>query len=63
MQDWEMESLAEFYGILDQFIGLNDGEDSLRWKCRSKGCFTVSFDYEDMNQLGTQVSFLPWKLI
>ncbi|KAF3616726.1 putative ankyrin repeat-containing protein-like [Capsicum annuum] len=55
MQDWEMESLAEFYGILDQFIGLNDGEDSLRWKCRSKGCFTVSFDYEDMNQLGTQL--------
>ncbi|WMV28378.1 hypothetical protein MTR67_021763 [Solanum verrucosum] len=63
MQDWEVERLAEFYGTLEQFLGFKEGEDTLKWKCHNKGLFTVSSAYRNMNQMGSQVNFLPWKLI
>ncbi|KAF3612577.1 hypothetical protein FXO38_36788 [Capsicum annuum] len=46
-----------------EFSGLKEGEDTLRWNCQSKGYFTVSSAYRDMNQLENQIRFLPWKLI
>ncbi|KAF3632409.1 UDP-glucuronic acid decarboxylase 1 [Capsicum annuum] len=35
--------------------GLQEGEDTLRWNCHSRGIFTVSSAYKDMNQMGSQV--------
>ena len=63
IQDWEVDRLAEFYGTLDHFRGLEEGEDTLRWIHHSKGVCTVSTAYKDLNQMGTQLRFLPWKLI
>ncbi|WMV55749.1 hypothetical protein MTR67_049134 [Solanum verrucosum] len=63
IQDWEVDRLAEFYGTLDHFGGLKEGEDTLRWIHHSKGIFTVSSAYKNLNQMGTQLRFLPWKLI
>ena len=63
IQDWEVDRLAEFYGTLDHFRGLKEGEDTLRWIHHSKGVFTVSSAYKNLNQMGTQLRFLPWKLI
>jgi len=63
MQDWEVERLAEFYGTLYQFLGFKEGEDTLKWKCHNKSLFTVSSAYRNMNHMGSQVNFLPWKLI
>lgn len=42
MHDLELGRLAEFYGTLDQFAGFKEGEDTLKWKCQSKGLFIVS---------------------
>ena len=50
-------------GTLDHFRGLEEGEDTLRWIHHSKGVFTVSSAYKNLNQMGTQLRFLPWKLI
>ncbi|WMV55259.1 hypothetical protein MTR67_048644 [Solanum verrucosum] len=63
IQDWEVARLAEFYGTLDHFGGLKEGEDTLRWIHHSKGIFTVSSTYKNLNQMGTQLRFLPWKLM
>ncbi|KAG5611511.1 hypothetical protein H5410_022792 [Solanum commersonii] len=37
IQDWEVDRLTEFYGTLDHFGGLKEGEDTLRWTHHSKG--------------------------
>ena len=50
-------------GTLDHFRGLKEGEDTLRWIHHSKGAFTVSSAYKNLNQMVTQLRFLPWKLI
>lgn len=36
MQDWEVERLTEFYGMLDQFLGFKEGEDTLKWKSQQR---------------------------
>ena len=58
-----MERLAEFYGTLDQYTGPKEGDDTLRWKCQDNGLFTVNYAYKSLNQMMTQISFLPCKLI
>lgn len=37
IQDWEIDNLADFYGTLDQYNGVQVGEDTLKWSTHSKG--------------------------
>ena len=63
MDSSRVERLAEFYGTLDQYTGPKEGDDTLRWKCQDNGLFTVNYAYKSLNQMMTQISFLPCKLI
>lgn len=46
-----MESLTNLFGT-----------QIVRWNSHGKGLFTVSSAYKDLNQMGSPLSFLSWKL-
>ncbi|WMV19468.1 hypothetical protein MTR67_012853 [Solanum verrucosum] len=62
MQDWEVERLAEFYGILDQFLGFKEGEDTLKWKCHNKGRTGQALESWNMEGSGS-TDKSRWKIV
>ncbi|KAG5624653.1 hypothetical protein H5410_009871 [Solanum commersonii] len=39
LNNWEIQRVADFFSIIDQFNGLEVGQDTLRWKGSKKGLF------------------------
>jgi len=61
--DWEVQRVADFLSKLDQFPGVQAGEDHLWWQGNSKGIFKVNAAYKIMNQSNQQIANWPWKQI
>uniref|UniRef100_M1BPG1 Serine endopeptidase degp2 n=1 Tax=Solanum tuberosum TaxID=4113 RepID=M1BPG1_SOLTU len=61
--DWEVQRVADFLSKLDQFPGVQAGEDHLWWQGNSKGIFKVYAAYKIMNQSNHQIANWPWKQI
>ncbi|WMV54524.1 hypothetical protein MTR67_047909 [Solanum verrucosum] len=61
LNDWEIQSVADFFNIIEQFNGLEVGQDTLWWKGNKKGQFKVSNAYMWMNQTPQCISNCSWK--
>ncbi|WMV25761.1 hypothetical protein MTR67_019146 [Solanum verrucosum] len=61
--DWEVQRVADFLSKLDQFPGVQAGEDHLWWQGNSKGIFKVNAAYKIMNQSNQRIANWPWKQI
>ncbi|KAG5596412.1 hypothetical protein H5410_037644 [Solanum commersonii] len=55
VQEWDTN--LDFFGGLKE----ENTEHTLRGIHHSKGIFTVSSAYKNLNQIRTQLKFLPWK--
>lgn len=59
----EVPRVAEFFSVLNQFMGLQTGEDRLWWQGNNKGSYRVNAAYHLMSQTNHQIPNWPWKLI
>lgn len=50
LNDWKINRMIEFYKQLDNFTGIQNGDDTLRWQGHSSGKFSVSAAYKTINQ-------------
>lgn len=58
-----MDSVTEFFGVLEEFTGINNETDRLWWNMDCKGIFKVSSAYKLLNQGNQQPQQWPWKHI
>jgi len=61
--DWEIDSVIEFFRMLEEFKGTSEEKDRLWWKLDSKGRFKVNSAYKFLNQGNLQRQHWPWKHI
>ncbi|WMV10595.1 hypothetical protein MTR67_003980 [Solanum verrucosum] len=61
--DWEIDSVIEFFRMLEEFKGTSEEKDRLWWKLDSKGSFKVNSAYKFLNQGNLQRQHWPWKHI
>jgi len=63
LNDWEIQRLVDFFGILEQFKGTSTSQDGLFWNHNCNGNFSVKEAYKKFNSFTHQVTGWPWKLI
>jgi len=63
LNDWEIQRLVDFFGILEQFKGTSTSQDGLFWNHNCNGNFSVKEAYKKLNSFTHQVTGWPWKLI
>ena len=63
LNDWEIQRLVDFFGILEQFKGTSTSQDRLFWNHNCNGNFRVKEAYKKFNSFTHQVTSWPWKLI
>lgn len=55
LNDWEIPTVTELYKFLENFQGLQRGENFLWWNGHSKGIYKVKKRYKLTNQIGAQI--------
>ena len=63
LNDWDIQRLVDFFGILEQFKGTSTSQDRLFWNHNCNGNFRVKEAYKKFNSFTHQVTSWPWKLI
>lgn len=61
INDWELQRVADSYSSLEQFTGLQTGEDVLWWQGNNRGLFKVNATYRMTNHSNQQIDNQPWK--
>nr|XP_009599592.1 uncharacterized protein LOC104095219 [Nicotiana tomentosiformis] len=61
LNDWELQSVAEFWETLEAFHGLTEEEDVLMWKGHKLGVFSVKSAYHFFNTTTNPTQGWPWK--
>jgi len=61
--DWEIETVTEFFRALAEFKGTKNKVDRLWWNKDSKGMYKVNLAYKFLNKGGQQPPNWPWKQI
>lgn len=63
LNDWEVQRVADFLMVINDFNGTTNAPDRPVWKLHSKGAFTVKSCYWRRNTGQLQIRNWPWKLI
>ncbi|KAF3676435.1 hypothetical protein FXO38_04290 [Capsicum annuum] len=63
LNDWEIQRVADFFRIVDQFTGSEICKNKLWWKDSKKGQFKVSKAYSRLNKTSLCIRNWPWKSI
>ncbi|WMV53791.1 hypothetical protein MTR67_047176 [Solanum verrucosum] len=63
LNDWEIQRLVDFFGILEQFKGTSTSQDGLFWNHNCNGNFSVKEAYKKFNSFTHQITVWPWELI
>ncbi|XP_070009923.1 uncharacterized protein [Nicotiana sylvestris] len=63
INDREAQRVVDFFCVLEQFSGLEEDVDVLRWQGSSKGIFKVNVSYKRMNHCNQQIADWTWKHI
>jgi len=63
LNDWEIDSLTDFYNTLEQAINFQPNEDSLHWLKAKNGKFTVKSAYRHLDRPAAMLLPWPWKMI
>ncbi|WMV18963.1 hypothetical protein MTR67_012348 [Solanum verrucosum] len=58
LNDWEIDSLTDFYNTLEQAINFQPNEDNLHWLKAKNGKFTVKSAYRHLDRPAAML--LPW---
>lgn len=63
LNDWELQSVADFWETLEAFQGLTEEEDALIWKGHKSDSFSVKSAYHFINNTPNPAQGWPWKQI
>lgn len=63
INDWEITRVADFFSLIGQFKGTQEGDDELWWQDTEKGAFKVGKTYKKMNNNNQLITNWPWKNI
>ncbi|KAG5577611.1 hypothetical protein H5410_057745 [Solanum commersonii] len=63
LNDWEIDSLTDFYNTLEQAINFQPNEDNLHWLKANNGKFTVKSAYRHLDRPAALLLPWPWKMI
>ncbi|WMV12495.1 hypothetical protein MTR67_005880, partial [Solanum verrucosum] len=63
VHDWENPRILELFKVLENFQGIQTGEDYLWWQGHNKGSYKVKEGYKRISPSGIQDFKWPWKQI
>ena len=61
LNDWEIQSVADFYNTIGPLNELEGGQDTLWWKGNKKGIIKVNCAYNWLNNSFQLTNNFPWK--